>query len=345
MNHIFISYSHKDTNYAYKLADALQSKGFDVWIDARLDYGSQWPLEIQKQLDACGAFILIMSPRAFASEWVQSELQRAKRKLRPIFPLLLEGDEPWLSVESTQFYDVRGEKIPDAKFYSTLKRILTVDGTVSKLRLPKPQVKAAFVTTVPLFNFKAITSKGIVVIFLFICSVISAGAISAKSLLPKLYKNFPIATETSPAVASQITPAQNIETVNSQQLIQTGSTDISNPITVLEIESLLNQANISISTGSPADIARVRTYFTGPTSTYQLLAVNSLQVIGENHFKKTVHLDMIDKWYTISIGNENYVSSAGALNLEKLKEAMVKAHNEYYGDNVLLLDHLLEANP
>ena len=26
------------------------------------------------------------------------------------------------------------------------------------------------------------------------------------------------------------------------------------------------------------------------------------------------------------------------LDLEKLKEAMVKAHNEYYGDNVLLLD-------
>ena len=94
MGHIFVSYSHKDTTYAHGLADHLRNMGFDIWMDERLDYGSQWPLEIQKQLDACDAFILIMTPRSFASDWVQSELQRAKRKLKPIFPLLLEGDEP-----------------------------------------------------------------------------------------------------------------------------------------------------------------------------------------------------------------------------------------------------------
>lgn len=345
MSHIFISYSHKDTDYAYKLADALQAKGFDVWIDARLDYGSQWPLEIQKQLDACGAFILVMSPRAFASEWVQSELQRAKRKLRPIFPMLLEGDEPWLSVESTQFYDVRGEKLPDAKFYSTLKRILAVDGTVSKLRLPKPLVKATFVTTSPQFSFKAMTSVGAIMILLFLCAIISAGAFSVKSLLPKIYKNFPIATETSPAATFQIITAQNLEAANPQQPVQTGTTDTLISVTVLELESQLNQANISISTGSPADLARVRTYFAGPASPYQLLAVASLQIIGENHFKKTAYLDMIDKWYTILIGGEKYVSSDSTLDMEKLKEAMVKAHNEYYGDSVLLLDHILEPDP
>jgi hypothetical protein len=129
MGHIFISYSHRDTNYAHGLANNLQNIGFEIWIDERLDYGSQWPLEIQKQLDSCDAFIIIMTPRSYASEWVQSELQRAKRKLKPIFPLLLEGDEPWLSIESTQFYDVRGEKFPDAKFYSALKRVVSTGST------------------------------------------------------------------------------------------------------------------------------------------------------------------------------------------------------------------------
>jgi hypothetical protein len=79
MDHIFISYSHKDTDYAHALAESLQGMGFEVWIDERLDYGSQWPHEIQKQLDSCSAFILIMSPRSYASDWVQSELQRANR--------------------------------------------------------------------------------------------------------------------------------------------------------------------------------------------------------------------------------------------------------------------------
>jgi formylglycine-generating enzyme required for sulfatase activity len=38
---------------------------------------------------------------------------------------LLEGDEPWLSVESTQYYDVRGEKFPDAKFYSAVGHVVS----------------------------------------------------------------------------------------------------------------------------------------------------------------------------------------------------------------------------
>ena len=124
MSNIFISYSHKDTEYAHALSKYLQDMGFRVWIDARLDYGSQWPQEIQTQLDNCDAFIIIMSPRSYMSDWVQSELQRAKRKSKPIFPLLLEGDEPWLSVESTQFFDVRGGKFPDSRFTSALERVV-----------------------------------------------------------------------------------------------------------------------------------------------------------------------------------------------------------------------------
>jgi formylglycine-generating enzyme required for sulfatase activity len=143
MGHIFISYSHNDTDYAHRLADTLQAEGFDVWIDARIDYGSQWPLEIQKQLDSCDAFILIMTPRSFASEWVQSELQRAKRKLKPIIPLLLEGDEPWLSVESTQYYDVRGGKLPDTKFYSALRRVASPPEGQA-VQLPANDVKKPF---------------------------------------------------------------------------------------------------------------------------------------------------------------------------------------------------------
>ena len=145
MGHIFISYSHKDTDYAHGLANNLQSMGFEVWIDARLDYGSQWPHEIQKQLDACDTFIIIMSPRSFASEWVQSELQRAKRKLKPIFPLLLEGDEPWLSIESTQFFDVRGGRFPDDKFYSALKRVVSISHNTQTLQFSKQPVKTDFV--------------------------------------------------------------------------------------------------------------------------------------------------------------------------------------------------------
>jgi hypothetical protein len=32
MGHIFISYSHKDTDYAHGLANNLQSIGFEIWM-------------------------------------------------------------------------------------------------------------------------------------------------------------------------------------------------------------------------------------------------------------------------------------------------------------------------
>jgi len=46
MGHVFVSYSHHDTNYAHTLAENLQNMGLEVWIDERLDYGSQWPQEL-----------------------------------------------------------------------------------------------------------------------------------------------------------------------------------------------------------------------------------------------------------------------------------------------------------
>jgi hypothetical protein len=121
MGHTFISYSHRDADYANQLTENLRASGFNVWIDTRLNYGSQWPRELQTQLDTCDVFILIMSAHSFESDWVQNELIRAKRKSKLIFPLLLEGDEPWLSVETIQFYDVRGGKLPDNRFFSSLK--------------------------------------------------------------------------------------------------------------------------------------------------------------------------------------------------------------------------------
>ena len=36
-NHIFISYVRRDQTYARALADHLRQRGFDVWMDDRID--------------------------------------------------------------------------------------------------------------------------------------------------------------------------------------------------------------------------------------------------------------------------------------------------------------------
>ncbi len=123
MAHIFISYSHKDNEYTHGLARALEQKGFSVWIDDRIDYGSQWPDEIEDHLDDSSALILIMTPRSRHSEWVQNELSRAKAKKKRIFPLLLEGDV-WLAVQTTQYVDVRNGQLPPPRFYEMVAEVV-----------------------------------------------------------------------------------------------------------------------------------------------------------------------------------------------------------------------------
>jgi len=120
---IFISYSHKDSRYAHALTEALKRSGLSVWKDDEIDYGAQWSRVIEEHLDGCSAFIIILTPDSRRSAWVQNELNRAQRKEKPIFPLLLKGDEPWLQIESIQFVDVRDGNLPPKRFFDLMAKI------------------------------------------------------------------------------------------------------------------------------------------------------------------------------------------------------------------------------
>ena len=165
MSHIFISYSHKDSEYAHKLADSLQERGLAAWIDDRIDYGTRWPRVIQEHVDTCSAFIVIMTPNSYESEWVQNELTRAKRKHKSIFPLLLEGSEPWLSVEATQYCDVRTGELPPVDFYV---RLASMTGISEAGSVAKAEAKKKWETLVATLyeEAKKVGSVGVVLIVL-----------------------------------------------------------------------------------------------------------------------------------------------------------------------------------
>jgi hypothetical protein len=126
MGDIFISYSRTDTDYAHKLVEILQSRGRHIWIDERLHDRVGRLRKLKKHIDSCDAFIVIMTPHSFASRRVQSELRRARQKGKPIFPLWLDGAEPWFTSELTQCYDVRGDQLPEAQFYPALEPMAVV---------------------------------------------------------------------------------------------------------------------------------------------------------------------------------------------------------------------------
>jgi hypothetical protein len=123
MAHVFISYSHKDKDYAHKLADELKRWGIDAWIDDRIDYGSQWPRVIQESLDACPGFIVIMSSNSYNSEWVQNEVSYAQANKQVMFPILLNG-KTWVSFAAKQYADVRNGEMPTNKYFETIRKQL-----------------------------------------------------------------------------------------------------------------------------------------------------------------------------------------------------------------------------
>lgn len=121
-SHVFISYSTRNKDYAYKLSDKLRDEGFDVWIDNNeLRSSEDWWDSIIDALRDAAAFIIIMTPQSRASRWVQRELTLADNWGKPAFPLLLDGENFEIYVR-IQFRDVRDGSLPSSEFYDALAR-------------------------------------------------------------------------------------------------------------------------------------------------------------------------------------------------------------------------------
>ncbi len=120
--HIFISYSKRNKQYARSLADHLIASGFDVWIDDRIDYGSLWADVIQKAIEDCAAFIVIMTPDSRESRWVKTECEYATQQGKRVFPLLLAGDVFFRYV-SVQYVNVSDESLPPDAFLDELAEV------------------------------------------------------------------------------------------------------------------------------------------------------------------------------------------------------------------------------
>jgi len=139
--HIFISYSRSDQDYARRLAEDLRQRNYGVWIDDRIDYGSRWWRTIDKAIRSCGAFVVVMSPEAGESDWVEKEVMLAQVEKKPIFPLLLRGKLFSLLINS-QYVDVTNGNLPPRKFYDCLSKILPAAGkpfSTSPPKISRPQ--------------------------------------------------------------------------------------------------------------------------------------------------------------------------------------------------------------
>lgn len=96
---IFISYSHKDTEFMERLMVHLKPlerlKLVDLWIDTKLLAGDEWKKEIEKSLNTAKVAILLVSADFLASDFIiENELppilHNAKKKGTLVIPVILK---------------------------------------------------------------------------------------------------------------------------------------------------------------------------------------------------------------------------------------------------------------
>ncbi|MDO9311236.1 MAG: SUMF1/EgtB/PvdO family nonheme iron enzyme [Nitrosomonas sp.] len=92
MNDIFIGYSRSDSAIAERLVQRFQEEGWQVFIDRQTLVGRKWHKEIERELHAARAVVVLWSAASRDSDFVLEEAEYAKRK-DILFPAFIERVE------------------------------------------------------------------------------------------------------------------------------------------------------------------------------------------------------------------------------------------------------------
>jgi hypothetical protein len=112
-----------DQAYVTKLAQNLIEAGIPVWFDREIITGQRWVDVIEHQIDTCAAVLVVMTPDARTSEWVDREIDQAEKMGKPIYPVLLRG-ERFFRLANLQYEDVTDLRMPSHALLSELARLL-----------------------------------------------------------------------------------------------------------------------------------------------------------------------------------------------------------------------------
>ncbi|MGH8190983.1 MAG: TIR domain-containing protein, partial [Rhodanobacteraceae bacterium] len=77
MADVFISYARADKSRVAPLVAAIEAKGWSVWWDPAISPGQEFDDEIDAELEAAGAVLVVWTPTSVASRWVRGEARDA----------------------------------------------------------------------------------------------------------------------------------------------------------------------------------------------------------------------------------------------------------------------------
>lgn len=92
VSQVFLSYAHVDAPAMATVRAALHRSGLAVWTDEHLVPGTPaWTAEIQAAIERATALVVLLTPAAKDSPWVNREIEYAEVRGTPILPVLAAG--------------------------------------------------------------------------------------------------------------------------------------------------------------------------------------------------------------------------------------------------------------
>jgi adenylate cyclase len=80
MADVFVSYARSDKARVAPLIAAIEAKGWSVWWDPEISPGQEFDDQIDAEIDAAKAVLVVWSPTSVASRWVRGEAREAAER-------------------------------------------------------------------------------------------------------------------------------------------------------------------------------------------------------------------------------------------------------------------------
>ena len=90
MADVFLSYARTDTARVAPLVAALEGQGWSVWWDPEIEAGQQFDDQLEAELKAAKALLVVWTPASAASRWVRGEAREAA-DLGTLVPVRFDG--------------------------------------------------------------------------------------------------------------------------------------------------------------------------------------------------------------------------------------------------------------
>src|SRR3954470_19482417 len=107
MADVFVSYARSDEPEAVRIAEALRSRGYQVWRDDEIPGHGTFGKVIEENLSSAKAVLVVWSAASAQSDWVRAESDRA-RQAHTLIQVSIDGPLPPLPFNQIQCTDLSG---------------------------------------------------------------------------------------------------------------------------------------------------------------------------------------------------------------------------------------------